>query len=1370
VKAKLHKHKQLYKRRLRAKLKEDQRTVYATEDTKILPHSVKRVKLRGVFDDKDEWLVEKSLLANANDSYFAIGNTLISSSDPQLPIANPTDHPRYIRKGEILGRLVDPAEFFDKPSTTGKLAEMEAQANFLSSLIATLSETSDENPDDLERGYPTQDPISERSRVNPPVPAEAQVAAAGEIVNPDKNSADDADQEESWGPKSSQLPEATVYPSEEMEKILDVGELPEHLRDQAWEMLRKNQLAFAFDGRLGNYKTRARIRTNEGQPPIATRMYHSSPANKQVIETQLNKWFAQGVIEPSKSPWSAPVVIAYCQGKPRFCVDYRKLNAVTIPDEFPIPRQSEILQSLSGAQVLSSLDALAGFNQIDIDPEDVEKTGFRTHKGLFNFLRMPFGLRNGPSIFQRVMNEVLAPYLWLFCLVYIDDIVVYSQSFEEHIEHLDKVLGAIAKSGITLSPDKCHLFYSSILLLGHKVSRLGLSTHEEKVKAIQELERPSRLSELQVFLGMVVYFSAFIPFYASIASPLFHLLRKGARWEWRAEHEYAFQAAKRALQEAPVLGHPIQGLPYRLYTDASDEALGCALQQVQPIAIADLKDTKLYDRLRKAYETGQSPPKLVPTITSTNDDVPATSSWAAEFEQTVVYVERVIAYWSRTFKSAETRYSTTEREALAAKEGLVKFQPFIEGEKILLVTDHAALVWARTYENANRRLAAWGTVFAAYAPGLEIIHRPGRVHSNVDPLSRLPRAPPDHNSPIRIPGQTLQPNNDLAEAQERAYASQPASKAFVAYSITDCLEGYAEASFQTRAQRKAKGNSSGKTSSKAKPKSKAKRIPMETVILDEGGDENGKEGPDDSLDLFEKQKKWEASHPPPTIHVSLDPQYLKQFIDGYKKDRVFKEKWADKSSDPNSWYAGKRYYRDDQGLLFFRDADMMPRLCIPKSEVSYILSQAHDSAFETAHAGPEKLWQILSGKFFWPKMKNDIISFCRSCDVCQKTKPVNFNRFGRLIPNPIPTRPYASVSLDLITGLPMSNDFNAILVIVDRMGKHGQFIPTTTGLTADGFAYLFVKHVVCRFGLPDDIIADRDPRWTSDFWRAVSSYLKTKMSLSSSHHPQHDGQTEILNKRLEIMLRAYCAQDKESWSEWLHLLEFAYNSSPSASTGEPPYLLLYGFLPKSVLDFLAPPTSQPAKPRSLDRDANNFLDNLQMHRESARLAIARAQDKQASAYNKGRKELDYNLGDLVMINPHSLEWLESKGEHAKLVQRAIGPFSVQERINSKVYRLDMSDLYPGSNVFNLEHLRKYRLSPPEFGERVTLPETRDRKPASEEYQVEKIIGHRFNRRLGKVEFLVRWEGYGPQFDQWINARDLRNAPRILFEYRSQHGL
>ena len=200
---------------------------------------------------------------------------------------------------------------------------------------------------------------------------------------------------------------------------------------------------------------------------------------------------------------------------------------------------------------------------------------------------MPFRLRNGPSIFQRIMQGVLSPFLWLSALVYIDDIVIYSKSWEDHLEHLDRVLGAIAASGITLAPVKCFVGYSSILLLGQKVLCLGLSTHKEKVQAIMELAHPTSMSDLQKFLGMVVYFSAYIPFYSVITAPLFDLLKKGIKWQWCMEQETAYEQAKDALANAPVLGHPIVNQAYRLYTDASDLALGTSLQQVQAIQVKD---------------------------------------------------------------------------------------------------------------------------------------------------------------------------------------------------------------------------------------------------------------------------------------------------------------------------------------------------------------------------------------------------------------------------------------------------------------------------------------------------------------------------------------------------------------------------------------------------------------------------------------------------------------------------------------------------------------------------------------------------------------------------------------------------------------
>ena len=224
--------------------------------------------------------------------------------------------------------------------------------------------------------------------------------------------------------------------------------------------------------------------------------YHASPEKRKDIDKQINKWFSQGVIRESDSPWGAPVIVVYHNGKARVCIDYRRVNAVTQADEYPLPRQTNILHALSGSQWLSTFDALLGFHQLEIVEEHRHITAFRTHKhGLLEFTRLPFRLRNGPAVFQQVMNKVLAKFLWLFVLVYIDDIVIYSQSFEHHVQHLDSVLHAIAKANITLSPPKCHIGYQSLILLGQRVSRLGISTHQEKIDAVDAMKPPTTVSK-----------------------------------------------------------------------------------------------------------------------------------------------------------------------------------------------------------------------------------------------------------------------------------------------------------------------------------------------------------------------------------------------------------------------------------------------------------------------------------------------------------------------------------------------------------------------------------------------------------------------------------------------------------------------------------------------------------------------------------------------------------------------------------------------------------------------------------------------------------------------------------------------------------
>ncbi|GLB45097.1 hypothetical protein LshimejAT787_2000020 [Lyophyllum shimeji] len=381
---------------------------------------------------------------------------------------------------------------------------------------------------------------------------------------------------------------------------------------------------------------------------------------------------------------------------------------------------------------------------------------------------------------------------------------------------------------------------------------------------------------------------------------------------------------------------------------------------------------------------------------------------------------------------------------------------------------------------------------------------------------------------------------------------------------------------------------------------------------------------------------------------------------------------------------------------------------------------------------------------------------------------------GGLRPAHVPARPFATVSLDLITGLSPSGDlkYTAVLVIVDKLTKYALFIPTHEELSQEGFAKIFVERVANVYGLPERIIADRDRRWSTAFWRSVVESYGSVMALSSAHHPQTDGQMEVLNATIEQMLRAYVATDRASWAQWLSALAHAYNSSVHSSTSYSPNFLLMGYKPQTTAGVVAPQNDPVARPFLPSQKGETFVEELELHRKTARDAVIQAQERQARAYNKGRRPvIEFEVGDWALVNPHTLELVDVKGTGRKLIQRTIGPFEVLEKVNPMVYRLRLPDTYPMHPVFNLQHLKRYTPSDPKFEERSILPPTRDFL-ATEEYEVEAILGHRIDsRRKGNRRmYLIRWKGYDPTEDSWVSEYDLRNAPALKREYHAMARL
>ncbi|KAE8228228.1 hypothetical protein CF326_g6849 [Tilletia indica] len=369
-------------------------------------------------------------------------------------------------------------------------------------------------------------------------------------------------------------------------------------------LLRRHREAFSLDGRPGHVQGAAMTipvpdpSKLQAEPPRRV-----SPEKRQAIDNELAQLLEWGVVEESSSPVSAPVHLVKQRTKLRFCVDYRSLNTATTPDRYPLPRVDDVIENLRGHSWFSSMDAVRGYHQADIDPADRWKTAFATHRGLFQYRRVPFGLKSAPAFFQRMMDALLGPIRWIAALVYLDDIVTYTHTLGEHLRALDYILSEAERVGLRFSPAKCTFAVRELTLLGRKVSGFGLGVMEDRVASVRALPRPRNLQDLYHTLGLFSYYRAFIPRYSQRAAPLTALTKGlaykqvGNTWrlvradgtattktaellDWTDAQERAFQDLRDALIKPPTLAHPDYDRPFLLYTDACRTGFAAAIHQI----------------------------------------------------------------------------------------------------------------------------------------------------------------------------------------------------------------------------------------------------------------------------------------------------------------------------------------------------------------------------------------------------------------------------------------------------------------------------------------------------------------------------------------------------------------------------------------------------------------------------------------------------------------------------------------------------------------------------------------------------------------------------------------------------------------------
>ena len=422
-----------------------------------------------------------------------------------------------------------------------------------------------------------------------------------------------------------------------------------------------------------------------GTEPISIPPYRMAPAELRELKAQLEELLSKGFIRPSISPWGAPVLFVKKKyGSLWLCIDYRQLNRVTIRNQYPLPRIDELFDQLQGSRVYSKIDLSSRYHQLKVQESDVPKTAFRTRYGHYEFLVMPFGLTNAPAAFMDLMNRVFQPYLDRFVIVFIDDILVYLGSSEEHSEHLRIVLQTLRERQLYAKLSKCQFWLDKVAFLGHVISAEGVSVDPHKIKAVVNWKQPKNVSEVRSFLGLAGYYRKFVEGFSRIAAPLTKLTRKDVKYDWVDACHRSFEELKNRLTSALVLALPNGRDGFVVYSDASRQGLGCVLMQ--------------------------------------ND--------------------RVIAYASRQLKKHEENYLTHDLELAAVVFALKIWIHYLYGVPCRIFTDHKSFQYIFTEKELNLRQSRWLELIKDYDCTIE--YHPGKANVVADALSRRPESSSSH--------------------------------------------------------------------------------------------------------------------------------------------------------------------------------------------------------------------------------------------------------------------------------------------------------------------------------------------------------------------------------------------------------------------------------------------------------------------------------------------------------------------------------------------------------------------------------------------------------------------------------------------------
>ncbi|GFS80691.1 retrovirus-related Pol polyprotein from transposon 297 [Trichonephila clavipes] len=467
---------------------------------------------------------------------------------------------------------------------------------------------------------------------------------------------------------------------------VNASELNKHLHDKQMDRLREllNKYSKCFSNNPGLTNLVEHEIQLVSDQPVRTKPYRMSHRQNEILKNEINRMLKLGIIEVGESDYMSPMILVEVAGKePRPCIDYRKLNGIIRTEYFPLPNIEERVEKVSAAKFITVLDLSKGYWQIPLSKTAQRYAAFCTSFGTYRPLRMSFGLKNAPYFFSKLMAELLNG-LEDFVVPYLDDIAIFSDTWESHIKHMETVLQRIKRAKLTIKPSKCKFAQQNVKFLGHIVGQGFRTPSEIKVQAVLEFPTPRTKTQIRAFLGLAGYYQKYINLFSVIAAPLTDALKgraKKGEITWTTECENAFRELKGKLIDKPVLYAPNFEREFIVQTDASNAGMGAVLTQLT--------------------EQGEEHP---------------------------------ILYLSKKFSEVEKRYCTTEKECASIVFAIKRLHYYLDGNSFLVMTDHNPLVWLNRNVSSNPRLMRWALALQPY--NFRIVHRSGKSHKNADSLSR----------------------------------------------------------------------------------------------------------------------------------------------------------------------------------------------------------------------------------------------------------------------------------------------------------------------------------------------------------------------------------------------------------------------------------------------------------------------------------------------------------------------------------------------------------------------------------------------------------------------------------------------------------